>query len=94
MRGRTNAAVNAEAANLARTVEAARTQAVAIRELARTGRLARLPNALRTAAAARLRSPEASLAELAERLDATKWSVRQRLRRLVQYADAAAGGSR
>jgi DNA-binding protein WhiA len=86
MRGRTNAAVNAEAANLGRTVIAAREQAEAIRELARSGRLARLPRGLRVAAAARLRSPEASLSQLAQRLDATKWSVRQRLRRLVDEA--------
>jgi DNA-binding protein WhiA len=86
MRGRTNAAVNAEAANLGRAVFAARAQADAIRTLAKAGRLARLPAALRDAAAARLRAPEATLAELAERLDATKWSVRQRLRRLVDEA--------
>ncbi len=86
VRGRTNAAVNAEAANLARTVHAAREQAEAIRELVRSGRLARLPAGVRSAAAARLRAPEASLAQLASRLDATKWSVRQRLRRLVDEA--------
>ncbi len=56
MRGRTNASVNADAANLAR------------------------------AAAARLRSPEATLAELAVRLVTTKWVVRQRLRRVTREA--------
>ncbi len=86
VRGRTNAAVNAEAANLARAVAAAREQAEAIRALARTGRLAALPTPLRSAARARVRAPEATLAELAARLDTTKWSMRQRLRRLVEEA--------
>lgn len=86
MRGRTNAAVNAESANLARTVLAAREQAEAIRTLAKAGRLSRLPASLRDAAAARQRAPDASLAQLAARLDATKWSVRQRLRRIVEEA--------
>src|SRR5206468_476284 len=65
VRGRTNAAVNAESANLRRTVHAAREQAEAIRALAAAGRLARLPRAVRIAAAARMRAPEASLAQLA-----------------------------
>ncbi|MDQ2953069.1 MAG: DNA-binding protein WhiA, partial [Chloroflexota bacterium] len=87
MRGRTNAAVNAESANLGRTVLAAREQAQAIRILKESGRLARLPAPVRIAAAARSRSPEASLTELAERLLTTKWTVRQRLRRLVEEAE-------
>lgn len=86
VRGRTNAAVNAEAANLARTVAAARVQAEAIRSLADAGRLGSLPAQVRSAAAARVRAPEATLAELAARLGTTKWSMRQRLRRLVDEA--------
>jgi DNA-binding transcriptional regulator WhiA len=58
----------------------------AVRALARSGRLARLPAEVRAAAAARLRSPEATLAELAARLDTTKWVVRQRLRRVTVEA--------
>jgi len=84
VRGRTNAAVNAESANLARTVTAAREQTEAIRELRSAGRLTKLPAPVRAAAVARLRAPEASLAQLARRLRATKWSVRQRMRRLVE----------
>jgi hypothetical protein len=84
VRGRTNAAVNAESANLARTVTAAREQTEAIRELRAAGRLTKLPAPVRAAAVARLRAPEASLAQLARRLRATKWSVRQRMRRLVE----------
>lgn len=86
MRGRTNAIVNAEAANLARTVAAARTQAEAIQTLRASGRLAPLPAPLRAAAVARSRAPAATLAELAARLDTTKWVMRQRLRRLVDEA--------
>jgi DNA-binding protein WhiA len=86
VRGRTNAQVNAESANLARAVVAARRQAEAIHALAESGRLPRLPAHLRAAARARLRAPEATLSELAARLDTTKWTVRQRLRRIVQEA--------
>ncbi|HYK98844.1 MAG TPA: DNA-binding protein WhiA [Candidatus Acidoferrales bacterium] len=86
VRGRTNAAVNAESANLARAVGAARVQSDAIRSLERSGRLARLPREVRSAAAARVRSPEATLAQLAARLDTTKWSVRGRLRRILDEA--------
>jgi len=88
VRGRTNALVNAEAANLARAVVAARTQTEAIRALVRGGRLARLPQPLREAARARLRAPTATLNDLARRLDTTKWVVRSRLRRLVEEAQA------
>jgi DNA-binding protein WhiA len=86
MRGRTNAAVNAESANLTRAVIAGREQSEAIRALIDAGRLARLPAPLRAAAAARLRAPEASLSQLAARVQATKWVVRQRMRRLVDEA--------
>lgn len=86
VRGRTNAAVNAEAANLARAVIAAREQSDAIRALAQAGRLAALPSDVRAAARARLRAPDASLAQLGARLSLSKWVVRQRLRRLVAEA--------
>jgi DNA-binding protein WhiA len=88
VRGRTNALVNAESANLARAVAAARTQTEAIRVLARAGRLRSLPAPLREAARARLRAPTATLNDLARRLDTTKWVVRSRLRRLVDEAEA------
>ena len=88
VRGRTNALVNAESANLARAVASARVQTEAIRALARSGRLAPLPAPLRQAASARLRAPSATLADLARRLDTTKWVVRSRLRRLVDEAGA------
>lgn len=86
MRGHTNASVNADAANLARAVAAARDQIEAVRALTVSGRLARLPPDVRAAATARLRAPEATLSELAARLGTTKWVVRQRLRRVVDEA--------
>ena len=88
MRGRTNALVNADAANLGRAIVAARAQTKAIRALAADGRLKMLSEPLRDAARARLRAPTATLADLAERLKTTKWVVRSRLRRIV--AEAAA----
>jgi hypothetical protein len=41
---------------------------------------------VREAAAARQRAPEATFADLALRLDTTKWVVRQRLRRVLDEA--------
>ena len=86
VRGRTNALVNAEAANLGRAVVSGRTQTEAIRSLIRAGRLAQLPAPVQQIARARLRAPTASLSDLADRLDTTKWIVRSRLRRLVEEA--------
>ena len=86
VRGRTNALVNAEAANLGRAVVSGRSQTEAIRALVRAGRLARLSAPLRETARARLRAPTATLSDLADRLDTTKWIVRSRLRRLVEEA--------
>lgn len=86
MRGRTNALVNADSANLGRAIAAARTQTDAIRALVADGRLKALPEPVRDAARARLRAPTATLADLADRLDTTKWSVRSRLRRIVAEA--------
>lgn len=86
VRGRTNALVNAEAANLGRAVVSARAQTEAIRLLVRSGRLAAMPAPLRDAATARLRAPTATLGDLADRLDTTKWIVRSRLRRLMEEA--------
>lgn len=87
VRGHTNMVVNADAANLARAVAAARAQTEAIRSLARRRRLATLAEPLRQAARARLRAPAATLDELARRLGVTKWVVRSRLRRLAREAE-------
>lgn len=86
VRGRTNALVNAEAANLGRAVVSGRSQTEAIRTLIKDGRLAGLSAPLRQTARARLRAPTATLSDLARRLATTKWIVRSRLRRLVEEA--------
>lgn len=86
VRARTNAAVNADSANLVRAVTSAREQTEAIHELAAQRRLEGLDVPLRDAARARLRMPTATLAELAVRLGTTKWAVRSRLRRVVAEA--------
>jgi len=86
VRARTNALVNADAANLARTVAAARDQVTAIRRVAERDGLAALPEPVATVARARLRAPTASLVELAARLGTTKWSVRSRLRKVMEVA--------
>ena len=86
VRGRTNALVNADAANLARTVAAARVQVEAARAIAERSGLRGPPEPLAAVARARLRSPAASLSELAARLGTTKWVVRGRLRSIVEVA--------
>ena len=69
MRGRVNRRVNCDAANIRKTVGAAAEQIAAIRYLEEKGELKRLPPPLYKAARARLKYPEATLQELAERMD-------------------------
>lgn len=69
MRGQVNRRVNCDAANIRKTVGAAAEQIAAIRYLEEQGLLKRLPAPLYKAARARLKYPEAPLAELAERMD-------------------------
>lgn len=97
-RARLNRLLNAEGANLDRTVRAADRQLLAIRRLDADGRLPRLPSGLREAAAARRRMPDADLDTLAAVLGVSRSAVNHRLRRLVELAmdeeetDADAGG--
>ena len=88
VRARTNALVNADSANLARTVAAAHAQVQAVRAIAERSGLRGLPEPLAAVARARLRSPAASLSELAVRLGTTKWVVRGRLRNILEVARA------
>ena len=81
-----NRLVNAEEANLARTVHAADRQLAAIAQLGRSGRLAGLAPALRETAALRRRMPEADLDTLAAALGVSRSAVNHRLRRLVELA--------
>lgn len=92
VRNRLNRLVNAEEANLGRTVRAADRQLRAIERLEADGVLGRLPAALRDAAADRRRHPDADLDTLATSAGVTRSAMNHRLRRLVELADHGAGG--
>ena len=82
LRGELNRVINAESANLARSVAAAGRQLDAIDVLDRDGRLDLQPRTVKAVAAARRDTPEASLSELAERLELHRSSVQRALDRI------------
>jgi hypothetical protein len=84
VRSRLNRLLNAEEANLARTVRAADRQLGAIDLLEREGTLGRLAPSLRETAATRRRMPDADLDTLASALGVSRSAVNHRLRRLVE----------
>ena len=84
VQARLNRLLNAEQANLGRTVRAADRQLTAIARLESDGTLGRLPVALRETAAARRRMPDADLDTLATALGVSRSAVNHRLRRLVE----------
>lgn len=86
VQARLNRLVNAEEANLARTVAAADRQLAAIARLEAAGRLSLLRQPLRETAALRRRMPDADLDTLAEALGISRSAVNHRLRRLVELA--------
>lgn len=86
VRSRLNRLLNAEEANLGRTVRAADRQLAAIKRLARSGSLARLAPPLRETAATRRRMPDADLDAMASVLGVSRSAVNHRLRRLVELA--------
>ncbi len=86
VRARLNRLVNAEEANLGRTVRAAERQLTAIARLERDGRLSTLGGGLRETAAMRRRMPDADLDTLASALGVSRSAVNHRLRRLVELA--------
>jgi DNA-binding protein WhiA len=86
VRARLNRLINAEEANLERTVRAADRQLAAIAALEADGRLARLGVGLREAAAIRRRMPEGDLDTLSTALGVSRSAVNHRLRRLVELA--------
>jgi hypothetical protein len=91
VRGRANRLANCDSANLRRTSTAASHQLEAIAVLERSGRLAKLPRALREMAEIRVQYPYLNLAELAEAggEGLTRSAVNHRLRRLVEAAERA-----
>jgi len=86
VRARLNRLLNAEEANLDRTVRAADRQLSVIARLEATGRLAALSPALRETAALRRRMPDADLDTLGAALGVSRSAVNHRLRRLVELA--------
>jgi len=86
LRGELNRVINAESANLARTVVAAGRQLDAIAALSEDGRLARETATVRAVAAARRETPEATLGELADRLAIHRSAVQRALERIERLA--------
>ena len=97
LRGDLNRVLNAESANLQRAVGAAGRQIAAIDELEADGRLASQPYVVRLVADARRETPEATLAELAERLALHRSAVQralERVERLALHPDEGVGRRR
>ena len=86
LRGELNRVLNAESANLQRAVSAAGRHMAAIEALEAGGRLVEQPYAVRLVAAARRETPEATLAELAERLGVNRSAVQRALDRIERLA--------
>lgn len=86
LRGDLNRVLNAESANLQRAVSASGRQLDAIATLDADGRLPSQPYVVRRVAAARRETPEATLAELAERLEIHRSAVQRALERLERLA--------
>jgi hypothetical protein len=86
LRGELNRVLNAESANLGRSVAAAGRQLAAIEQLELDGRLASQAYVVRAVADARRETPEASLGELAERLGFHRSAVQRALERIEWLA--------
>ncbi len=86
LRGDLNRVINAESANLQRSVGAAGRQMAAIAELTASGELAEQPYVVRSVAEARRETPESTLSELAERLGLHRSAVQRALERLERLA--------
>ena len=86
LRGELNRVINAESANLSRTVAAAGRQLEAIAALRADGRLAEESRTVRAVAEARRDTPEATLSELADRLSIHRSAVQRALDRIERLA--------
>jgi hypothetical protein len=94
LRGELNRVLNAESANLGRSVAAAGRQIAAIDTLEADGRLQVQPYTVRVVAEARRETPEASLSEIAVRLDLHRSAVQRafdRVERLALHDDEGVG---
>jgi DNA-binding protein WhiA len=90
LRGELNRILNAESANVERTVAAAARQLAAITTLEHDGRLADQSRAVQAVAAARRETPEATLSELSDRVGQHRSAVQRALDRIEQLADTPA----
>ncbi len=86
LRGELNRVLNAESANLQRSVAAAGRQLAAIETLETDGRLGEQPRTVRAVAEARRDTPEASMSEIAARLELHRSAVQRALDRLERLA--------
>jgi WhiA C-terminal HTH domain/WhiA LAGLIDADG-like domain len=86
VRGELNRVINAESANLQRSVQAASRQLAAIEWLDSEGRLAEQPGVIRATAAARRATPEATIAELGQALNLHRSTVQRALERIEQLS--------
>jgi DNA-binding transcriptional regulator WhiA len=91
LQGHLNRVINAENANLERSVASSARQLVAIDRLEVEGRLADLPPTERAVADERRASPEATFSELATRLGLSRARVQRAFDRLESAATATAG---
>ncbi|HYO43049.1 MAG TPA: DNA-binding protein WhiA [Candidatus Limnocylindrales bacterium] len=92
LRGELNRVINAESANLQRSVAAAGRQLDAIDALEADGRLEEQPRVVRAVAQARRDTPEASMSEIAVRLDLHRSAVQRALDRMERLALHVDGG--
>src|SRR4029079_16937940 len=90
LRGDLNRVLNAESANLQRSVGAAGRQVAAIEELTASGELAEQPFTVRAVAEARRATPEATLTELAALLQLHRSAVQRALDRIELLATSPA----
>jgi DNA-binding transcriptional regulator WhiA len=86
LRGDLNRVINAESANLQRSVGAAGRQMAAIAELTASGELAEQPYVVRAVADARRETPESTFSELAARLGLHRSAVQRALERIERLA--------
>jgi DNA-binding protein WhiA len=93
LRGEINRVINAESANVARSVAAAGRQLAAIDALEADGRLELQTATVKTVAAARRETPEASFSEIAERLELHRSTVQRALDRMEALALHDDGGA-
>ncbi len=93
LHGHLNRVLNAETANLQRSVAASARQVALVEELASSGRLAGMPPVERAVARERLEAPEASFTDLADRLGLSRARVQRAFARLEAAAQTAAGAA-